>query len=251
MTRASKDEKKAIADTGTALHVSPSSSYEKPSQVFSALRRHLVHSLSAFRAMNLKQSGYSWYAVIFTTKADRDSGARTLNETPFIFERKDMALTVKNFEQKPRKSGTVWYFPSAPSDTPEAVVKAVETLFESAGQMCPDFDLKRYLVCSVPTNNWTVKFTSKVTRKPKPLPIGTTTRLVRKERSPCSICHKSGHISWVCPGYKGMHLSPVLGSRTGSGEAPPNTRMQGWAAYLRSNLPKGKEDSLSATVVEK
>jgi hypothetical protein len=72
-------------------------------------------------------SGYSYNAVIFASKAERDSGARILNENSFIFEGEEIALTVENLTFP--RSGTVWHFSASISDTPEAVVEAVENLF--------------------------------------------------------------------------------------------------------------------------
>jgi hypothetical protein len=86
--------------------------------------------------------------------------------------------------------------------------------------MYPDLHLKRHLIDQIPLNIWAVNFASKVTLVPEQLHIGTSSRLVKKEGPLCVLCGEGGHNSWSCSGYKGVRLSPILGSRTGVVKLP-------------------------------
>jgi hypothetical protein len=223
ITSISANERKAIAETGTALYVSPKS-YDRCPHTFAALHQHLVSSLLAYEATKLVQSGYSYYAVIFDSKVDRDSGARTLKEKPFLFEGEDIALTVENFVNSCFNCITILRFPASISDTPEAVMEAFKTLFKSADQKCPVLNIMKR---AAPFDMWTVIFVSTVTWLPKQLLIGTTSRVVRKEESLCAVCFENSQSPWSCPPKEeGMQLYPGLSSQTGDGEAPCHNHAQ-------------------------
>jgi hypothetical protein len=176
IARRKENEMKAITETGTALFVSPNFR-DKPYQTFAALREHLVHSLLVHKAKSLVQSGYSYYAVTFASKADRDSGARILCEKPFIFEGRDIALTVTTLVELFSPIDTVCHFASSLSDTPKAVMNALEAYFESTSRKCPDFQLKRHVQKQVPLKMWTVKFAGRVVPMPMKLRIGSRDKL--------------------------------------------------------------------------
>jgi hypothetical protein len=146
-----------------------------------------------------------------------------LNEKPFVLEGEEIALNVGNFVESCFQCYTVLQFPASISDTPEGVMKAFETFFESAGQECPGFHFMKHVL---PFDMWTVTFESTVTCLPKQLVIGTSSRLVRKEESLCAVCYDSSQ-GWCCsPKDEEMQLYKVLTIRTRDIEATRHNRMQ-------------------------
>ena len=153
--------------------------------------------------------------MVFRTDEERETGAKSIRKKAFRVGGDSIDLVVANFGETASRRDTVWQFPTSILDTPEVVIKAVESFVTGAGRTCPGFALKRHLQGQVQLNTWSIQFEGKVAWVAKQLQIGSSTRLVTEEGSTCLLCSNKGHTSWACPEKKGVRLSEVLARHKG------------------------------------